>query len=268
MDLKGKTLFITGASRGIGKAIALRAARDGANVAVVGKTEKPHPKLPGTVHDAVEEIERAGGRGLACIADIRFEDQVLAAVERTVQTFGGIDVLVNNAGVEVVGRPWKAETADEGDRLLQINLASPLRLTSHLLGPMVERRDGAVVFISSVAAWAPMPGGAWYSASKAGLARAAEAIRIDLKGRGVRVVAVYPGPVKTPMLDRIMTTSAKGFFRMLVTGTSTELARRIVDALRHDEDTVFYPSVYRATAWFMSMSRWVANTAAPGGRPR
>ncbi|MEZ4219366.1 MAG: NAD(P)-dependent oxidoreductase [Polyangiaceae bacterium] len=95
--LKGKTLFITGASRGIGLAIALRAARDGANVAVVAKTKDPNPKLPGTVYTAVEEIERAGGRGLACITDIRFEEQVIEAVEATVKAFGGIDILVNNA---------------------------------------------------------------------------------------------------------------------------------------------------------------------------
>jgi citronellol/citronellal dehydrogenase len=96
-DLKGKTLFITGASRGIGLAIALRAARDGAQIAIAAKTTEPHPKLPGTIHTAAEEIERAGGRALALAVDIRFEDQVKAAVERTVETFGGLDILVNNA---------------------------------------------------------------------------------------------------------------------------------------------------------------------------
>ena len=97
MSLKGKTLFITGASRGIGLAIGLRAARDGANVAVVAKTAEPNPKLPGTIYTAAKEIDDAGGRGLPIMCDIRFEDQIAAAVAKTVETFGGIDILVNNA---------------------------------------------------------------------------------------------------------------------------------------------------------------------------
>lgn len=96
-SLKGKTLFITGASRGIGKAIALRAARDGANVVIAAKTAEPHPKLPGTIYTAKEEIEKAGGKALACIVDVRMEEQIRAAVDEAVRTFGGIDILVNNA---------------------------------------------------------------------------------------------------------------------------------------------------------------------------
>ncbi len=95
--LRGKTLFVTGASRGVGKAIALRAARDGANVIVASKTAEPHPKLPGTIHTAAAEIERAGGHALAVPTDIRFDDQVQAAVARGVERFGGIDIVVNNA---------------------------------------------------------------------------------------------------------------------------------------------------------------------------
>ncbi|WDT78140.1 MAG: SDR family NAD(P)-dependent oxidoreductase [Candidatus Manganitrophus sp.] len=95
--LQGKTLFITGASRGIGKAIGLRAARDGANIILVAKTVDPQKNLPGTIHTAAEEIIAAGGQALACPTDIRFDDQVQAAVKKGVETFGGIDILINNA---------------------------------------------------------------------------------------------------------------------------------------------------------------------------
>ncbi len=97
MSLKGKTLFITGASRGIGLAIGLRAARDGANVAIIAKTAEPNPKLPGTVFSAAKEIEAAGGKALPCVTDIRDENAIAEAVKKTVETFGGIDILVNNA---------------------------------------------------------------------------------------------------------------------------------------------------------------------------
>src|SRR5947209_5093219 len=97
MRLAGKTMFISGASRGIGLAIALAAARDGANVALIAKTAEPHPKLPGTIYTAAEEIEAAGGAALPIVGDIRDESQVLAAVEQAVERFGGIDICVNNA---------------------------------------------------------------------------------------------------------------------------------------------------------------------------
>ena len=97
MSLAGKTLFITGASRGIGLAIALRAAQDGANVAVAAKTAEPHPKLPGTIYTAAEEIERAGGKALPMVVDVRDEASVTAAVKRCAETFGGIDICINNA---------------------------------------------------------------------------------------------------------------------------------------------------------------------------
>ena len=96
-SLAGKTLFITGASRGIGLAIALRAARDGANIAIAAKTDTPHPKLPGTIHSAAAEIEAAGGKALPLLVDVRDEDQVRAAVAKTAETFGGVDICVNNA---------------------------------------------------------------------------------------------------------------------------------------------------------------------------
>ena len=95
--LSGKTLFISGASRGIGLAIAKRAARDGANIVIAAKTKEPHPRLPGTIYTAAEEIESSGGKALPLIVDVRFEDQVEAAIEATISKFGGLDILINNA---------------------------------------------------------------------------------------------------------------------------------------------------------------------------
>ncbi|MBK8943532.1 MAG: NAD(P)-dependent oxidoreductase [Polyangiaceae bacterium] len=110
-SLRGKTIFITGASRGIGLAIALRAARDGANVVVAAKTADPNPKLPGTIYSAAEEIEKAGGKALPVVTDIRYEEQVKAAVDQAVAKFGGIDILVNNASAihlaGTLGTPMK-----------------------------------------------------------------------------------------------------------------------------------------------------------------
>jgi citronellol/citronellal dehydrogenase len=96
-DLKGRTIFMSGGSRGIGLAIALRAARDGANVAIIAKTTEPHPKLEGTIYTAAEQIEEAGGKALPIAGDIRDEESVVGAVEQTVDRFGGIDIVVNNA---------------------------------------------------------------------------------------------------------------------------------------------------------------------------
>jgi len=120
-SLAGKTLFVSGASRGIGLAIALRAARDGANIVAAGKTEAPHPKLPGTIHTAAAEIEKAGGKALPLAVDIRFDDQVHRAVAEAVRQFGGIDILVNNASA--ISLTGTLETAMKRfDLMIAVNL--------------------------------------------------------------------------------------------------------------------------------------------------
>ena len=120
-DLKGKVMFITGASRGIGHAIALRAARDGARIAIAAKTTEPHPKLPGTIYTAAEDFTKAGGEALPLVCDVRHEEQVMAAVEKTVARWGGIDICVNNASA--ISQTGTLETPVKMyDLMHQINL--------------------------------------------------------------------------------------------------------------------------------------------------
>uniref|UniRef100_A0AAQ5ZCJ8 Hydroxysteroid dehydrogenase-like protein 2 n=1 Tax=Amphiprion ocellaris TaxID=80972 RepID=A0AAQ5ZCJ8_AMPOC len=145
--LAGLTLFITGASRGIGKAIALKAARDGANVVIAAKTAEPHPKLPGTIYTAAQEVEAAGGRALPCVVDIRDEQQIGEAVQKAVDTFGGIDILVNNASaISLTGTlstPMK-----KVDLMLGINLRGTY-LTSKLVIPhLLKSRSPHILNLS------------------------------------------------------------------------------------------------------------------------
>ena len=137
MDLKGKTLFISGGSRGIGLAIALRAAADGANVVIAAKTAEPNPKLPGTIHTAAREIEQAGGACLPVQADIRDEAQVLDAVQRGAERFGGIDILVNNASaISLTGT--EATPMKRVDLMLGVNLRGTFLCTQACL-PYLKR---------------------------------------------------------------------------------------------------------------------------------
>jgi citronellol/citronellal dehydrogenase len=143
MSLRGKTLFITGASRGIGLAIGLRAARDGANVAIVAKTDQPHPKLPGTIHTAAKDIEAAGGKALAIACDVRQEEQVAAAVAKTVETFGGLDILVNNASA-INLTSTEATDMKRYDLMHQINTRGTF-LCSKLCIPHLKKSQNAHV---------------------------------------------------------------------------------------------------------------------------
>jgi len=137
MSLKGKTLFITGASRGIGLAIAKRAAADGANIVIVAKTAEENPKLPGTIHSAAREIEAAGGKALAVQTDIREEASVLAAVEQAVAAFGGIDILVNNASA-ISLTPTTATPMKRFDLMFGVNVRGTYLCTQACLPHLVK----------------------------------------------------------------------------------------------------------------------------------
>jgi citronellol/citronellal dehydrogenase len=137
MNLQGKTLFITGASRGIGLAIAKRAARDGANIIIAAKTTEANPKLPGTIHSAAAEIEAAGGKALAVQCDIRDEASVLEAVARAVSHFGGIDILVNNASA-ISLTPTTATPMKRFDLMFGVNVRGTYLCTQACLAPLVK----------------------------------------------------------------------------------------------------------------------------------
>lgn len=139
MSLKGKTLFITGASRGIGLAIAERCARDGANIVVAAKTDSPNPKLPGTIHSAAEAIEKAGGQALPVVCDIRDEDSVEAAVQAAVDRFGGIDIVVNNASA-IFPRGTADTPMKRYDLMHQVNARGTFLVTQKCL-PYLEKAE-------------------------------------------------------------------------------------------------------------------------------
>jgi citronellol/citronellal dehydrogenase len=142
--LKGRTLFVTGASRGIGRAIALRAARDGANVIIAAKSTRPHAKLPGTIHDAAEELQAAGGRALAVKCDVRDEEQIAEAVGRGVETFGGIDVLVNNASaLSLTGT--QETTLKMYDRMFDVNARGSYACTQACLPHLLQSENPHVL---------------------------------------------------------------------------------------------------------------------------
>ncbi len=200
MSLKGKTLFITGASRGIGLAIAVRAARDGANIAIAAKTDQPNPKLPGTIHSAAADIEVAGGKALPMQVDIRDENAVASAMKKTAERFGGIDILVNNAsaisltgtmetpmkrfdlmfGVNVRGTfacsqaciPYLQQSAQAGRQPHILNLSPPLSMQPRWFGPHVA-----------------------YTMAKYGMSMCVLGMAEELKAYGIGVNALWPRTV-------------------------------------------------------------------------
>lgn len=194
--LEGKTLFITGASRGIGKAIALRAARDGANIAIAAKTTDPHPKLPGTIHTAVDEIETAGGHGLACQTDIRFEGQVNAAVEKTVEHFGGIDILVNNASAiflaGTLDTPMKRY-----DLMHAVNVRGTFLTTQNCLPHLLKSHNPHVLNIAPPLKMDPKWFGRHvaYTMSKYGMSMCVLGMAEELREQGIALNALWPATV-------------------------------------------------------------------------
>ena len=198
--LRGKTLFITGASRGIGKAIGLRAAADGANVVIASKTAEPHPKLPGTIFTAAEEMEAAGGRALPLQVDVRFEEEVEAAVAKAVETFGGIDVLVNNASaISLTGTldtPMK-----RFDLMHQVNVRGTYLCSQKAIPHLAKAENPHILNLSPPidreGSWDPK----WfaphvaYTMAKYGMSLCVLGMAEELREQGIAVNALWPRTV-------------------------------------------------------------------------
>jgi citronellol/citronellal dehydrogenase len=191
--LSGKTIIMSGGSRGIGLAIAVRAARDGANIALIAKTDQPDPRLAGTIHTAAEAIEEAGGRALAIVGDVRDDDTLAAAVEKTAAEFGGIDIVVNNASVLNLS-PTAALEAKRYDLMQDVNVRGTFMLTKAALPHLLASPDPKVLTLSPPINLDPrwFAGHPAYTMAKYGMTMAALGFAHELGQKGVSSTCLWP----------------------------------------------------------------------------
>jgi short-subunit dehydrogenase len=247
-------VIVTGASSGIGEAIAREYLRRGASVTLVARRR-------------ARLVELARGNESRCHiveSDLSRHEQACDWVDGALHALGPVDVLVNNAGAQIVRRAVDT-TWEEGEELLRLNLFSPLRLTKRILPGMLARRSGAVVDIASLAAIAPTPAMFYYSASKAGLAAASESLRGELRGTGVHVMTVYPGPVRTPMEERGRAAYEESLMMRLFTptGDPAVLARKVADGVRARRARIIYPAGFALARHFPGLTRFILDRFTP-----
>jgi citronellol/citronellal dehydrogenase len=238
--LSGKTLFITGASRGIGLAIGLRCARDGANVAIAAKTAEPSPKLPGTIYSAAEEIEKAGGKALPLAVDVRDEAQVREALERTVATFGGLDIVVNNASALSL-TDSQVTDMKRFDLMHQINARGTF-MVSKFAVPYLEKAANPHILMLSPPLdlkekwFAPFTA---YAMAKYGMSLVVLGLAGELRGKRIAVNALWPRTT--------IATSAIKKFR----GDAVMCASRTPDILADAAHAIFLKDAKTFTGNFL-----------------
>jgi len=251
-------ILITGASGAIGAALAraMRAEWPTATLALVDRDETPMRAL-------ADEVSTSAGTVTTHVADLR-ELDALPRLVASVEADGPIDGLVNCAGIMRV-QQVQSWSWDDAYSLLAIDLLAPLRLQDLVVRGMVERGAGAIINVASMAGRVPLRGCAYYGAAKAGLAMASEIARADLARKGVRVVTVYPGPVKSALEAGARADYGGGgwFGRLAPTGDPNELASRILHAIEHDEPRVIYPRLYGVGWTAPNLSRWFALSYGP-----
>lgn len=194
--LEDKVVLVTGASSGFGRAIALSCAADGAHVALVARRQE-------ALEEVAETIRADGGRAAVCVADVSDEAQILTAVTKAQEALGAIDVLVNNAGTNVVERSIQTTSSDQWRYLLAVNLDSAFIFTKAVLPLMIERKQGTIINVASRAAVYPsLMAGVGYSASKLGMEALTKVTNEEANPHNVRATVLYPGEGATPLLDR------------------------------------------------------------------
>ena len=199
MKLADKVAIVTGSSRGVGKNMAMELAREGCHIVVAARTEQEtDPKLPGTIHSAAEEIRSLGVRALPVRTDVTDEESVRAMVQATLDEFGRIDILINNAGIMFPGRLWEIPLR-RWDLIMRVNVRGPVVCCQTVLPHMIERRDGVIISISSIAADQRGGGNISYAVTKEALRKLSEGLAEEVREHSIRVFALSPeGLVITP----------------------------------------------------------------------
>src|SRR3984893_12256311 len=211
MSLAGKTMFITGASRGIGLAIALRAARDGANIAIAAKTAEPHPKLEGTIYAAADEVRAAGGKALPILCDIRDETQVMAAIDKTVAEFGGIDICVNHASAISLTNSQMTDMK-RFDLMMGINTRGTFMVSKYCI-PHLKKSDNPHILMLSPpldmkTKW--FEHSTAYTMAKFGMSMGVLAMAGELKANGATVNTLCPRPTTCPTRHMLSPKTLRG----------------------------------------------------------
>jgi len=245
-------VVVTGASSGIGEAIAREWAAAGANLTLVARRRELLDKLAGSLSVKCNVVELD-------LSDPSKATSFLAGAE---QALGPVDVLVNNAGVQIIA-PTAETDLERAEASLRLNLLTPLRLTRAVLPGMLARKNGCIVDVASMAGLAPTPGMTWYNAGKGGLGAASEALRGELRGSGVHVVTVYPGPVKSALADAGIVAYGGGLAAQIPIGKPEILARKIRLATERKRSRIIYPGFYVITRWFPLITRWFLDTFTP-----
>ena len=239
--LAGKTLFITGASRGIGLAIGLRAARDGANVAIAAKTAEPHPKLEGTIYTAAEEIEKAGGKALPLVVDVRDERQVAEALAKTAERFGGVDIVVNNASA-ISLTDSQATDMRRFDLMHQINTRGTFAVSKFAVPYLAKSENPHILMLSPPLDMQEK----WFAAhtaytmAKFGMSMVVLGLAGELRRKGIAVNALWP-----------RTTIATAAIRNLLGGDAVIRASRKPDIIADAAHMIFTTPSRELTGRFL-----------------